>query len=127
METNFDDLLIVNINNENICLRGIGRLFYEKGLPISISIEKLKEYNIKVSILHVADECLKNGWSIKTTINKIKADFDEDINKDNVFDFDLLDKFCNSTYEEQREIIFNYLFKTKELAIDWLRAIKNIK
>ena len=104
-------LITTIINNKEICIKGVGKLFYESGFPISITVSELKKKNIEVSILHVADECLKNGWSAKTTFNKLKTDFEEDIEK-NEYDLQLLEKFCNSTYEEQRELIFQSLFET---------------
>ncbi len=106
------DILVDDFGGRKICYRGIGKLFYENGFPISMAVSILKERGIEVSILHVADECMKNGWSAKTTINKLKADFEDDIDK-NVVDFDKLVEFCNSDYETQREMIFNYLFKQR--------------
>ena len=114
------DFLIEKIGDRVICLKGVGKIFYEKGLPISMAISELKKKGIEVSILHVADECLKNGWSAKTTYNKIKADFEEDIEGvGKNIDWKQLEHFCNLSndpyfknggYEEQRELIFKYLF-----------------
>jgi alanyl-tRNA synthetase len=105
-----NELLFFKNNDRKICVKGIGRLFYEHGLPISVSVSELKSKGIEVSIIHVADECLKNGWSAKTTLNKLKADFEEDIDKENIYDLDLLERFVYSDYEQQREMIFKYLF-----------------
>lgn len=109
MENN--NFKIYDFSGRMICVKGIGKLFFQEGFPISISVQKLKNENIEVSILHVADECLKNGWSAKTTYNKIKVDFEEDISKQ-ILDTKQLYDFCYSDYETQREMIFNYLFKT---------------
>lgn len=103
------DFLIEKFGDRYICIKGVGKMFYENGLPISISISELKKKNIEVSIFHIADECLKNGWSAKTTYNKIKSDLEDDI-ENNTYDYDILKKFCFSEYEDQREIIFKYLF-----------------
>jgi hypothetical protein len=105
-----NDFLIEEFDGKKICLKGVGKLFYQEGFPISMAISELKKENIHVSILHVADECLKNGWSPKTTFNKIKSDFEEDIDKSNKFDMKVLEEFCYSSYEDQREMIFKYLF-----------------
>ena len=118
MEHNF---LIEKFDNRLICLKGVGKLFYQEGFPISLSVNKMKENGIEVSLLHVADECLKNGWSAKTTINKLKEDFEDDIDGNN-YDLELLEKFCYASYEEQREMIFEYLFKCKT---DDVRSDKN--
>lgn len=102
-------MVVEKINGRDICIGGVGKLFYEQGFPISMSISELKKRNIECSIYHVADECLKNGWSAKTTYNKLKADFDDDIDK-NFVDLDSLKEFCFADYETQRGMIFDYLF-----------------
>lgn len=102
---------IININNKDICIRGVGRLFYQEGFPVSMSIIEFKKKNVEVSMLHVASECMNNGWSGKTTYNKLLADFEEDIS-DNKFDLESLYKFCFSEYEDQREMLFQYLFNS---------------
>lgn len=106
-----DDLLIERFGDRLICLKGVGKMFYQDGFPISMAVSELKKRGIEVSILHVADECLKNGWSAKTTYNKLKADFEDDIDK-NAVDLNLLENFCFAEYEVQREMIFQYLFCT---------------
>lgn len=98
------DFLIEQFGERAICLKGIGKMFYQDGFPISMSVDEMSKKGIEVSMLHVADECLKNGWSAKTTISKLREDFEIKT------DWDLLERFCNSTYEEQREMIFEYLF-----------------
>lgn len=114
------DFKIEEIEGRKICIGGIGKLFYQDGFPISLSVSKFKSKGIEVSILHVADECLKNGWSAKTTLNKLKADLSDDIDG-NIYDIPLLEKFIYSTYEEQREVIFQYLFGGEETAKSFLR------
>ena len=100
---------IEKFGERTICIGGVGKMFYQDGFPISICVSKMKEKNVEVSILHVADECLKNGWSEKTTFNKLKADFEDDIDG-NKIDIEQLEKFCFASYEDQREMIFQYLF-----------------
>jgi hypothetical protein len=126
-----NELVIEKFDDRLICIKGVGKLFYQDGFPISLSVTELKKKGVEVSILHVADECLKNGWSAKTTYNKIKSDFEEDIDG-NTFDFDLLKNFCYSDYEQQREMIFEYLFKCSPddvrngeniHPLNWLREI----
>lgn len=120
-----NDFIVDYINGRYICIKGIGKLFYQDGLPISISIAELKEKNIEVSLLHVADECLKVGWSAKTTFNKLKTDVLEDIESNNI-NLDLLEQFCYAEYEAQREMIFQYLFGCESKNINEL-TLNNIK
>lgn len=121
------DFLIENFGERKICLRGVGKMFYQDGFPISMAISELKKNGIEVSILHVADECLKNGWSAKTTYNKLKADFEDDIDKENRCDLKLLEKFCLSDYDGQREMIFQYLFNysTDDVRVNKTKAPLN--
>lgn len=109
---------VIEVGDRKICISGVGKQFYQEGFPISLSVSSFKEKGIEVSMFHVADECLKNGWSAKTTVNKLKADFEDDIDG-NYFNEEELVKFCYSEYEQQREMIFNYLFGTREVAIDF--------
>ena len=119
-----DSIQIIEIEDRTIAIKGIGRMFYEEGFPISMAIEELSKKGIEVSLLHIADECLKNGIPPKTVINKIKQDIDEDINKDSnktSVTFEQLSEFCEADYDRQREMLFNYLFGSRETAADWLR------
>ena len=88
-------------------------MFFQEGLPIPIAIDRLKEQGYEVSILHVADECLKNGWSPETTVKKLREDFADSLE---VLDVKQLRKFCYACYEDQRDMIFNSLFKSIEEA-----------
>lgn len=115
------DILIQKFGDRNICIKGIGKLFYQEGFPISMAVSELKKQGIEVSILHVADECLKNGWSPKTTYSKLCADFDEDIDKNKINELELY-SFCFADYEHQRSMIFNYLFNNRYQASAWLKS-----
>ena len=102
-------IVVTNIGGRKIAIKGVGKMFFQDGFPISMAVSELKKKGAEVSILHVADECMKNGWSPKTTLNKLKADFEDDIDGNN-YDIDGLEKFCYAEYEDQREMIFQYLF-----------------
>lgn len=103
-----NDFLIETFGDRKILLKGLGKLFFQEGFPISVAITELKKMDIEVSILHVADECLKHGWSPKTTISKIAEDFTYGTEPVNI---EQLKSFCNAKYEDQREMIFQDLFK----------------
>lgn len=136
-----NDLVVETFGGRRICIKGVGKLFYQEGFPISMAISELKKKGVEVSMLHVADECMNNGWSSKTTISKLKGECDIDIeNSMNGIDWDQIELFCKmgdqpyygdqGGYEKQREMIFNYLFgsstdevkkgKNKE-AVNWLQ------
>jgi hypothetical protein len=105
-----NDLNIQKIGERTICIGGIGKMFYQEGFPISIAVSTLKEHEIEVSVLHVADECLKHGWSPDTTYNKLVDEFADDVNKHHI-DLKLIRKFVDADYDNQREMIFEYLGK----------------
>jgi hypothetical protein len=109
------------IGDRKIAIKGVGKLFYQEGFPISMSVSELAIKGIEVSLFHVADECLKNGWSAKTTYNKLISDFQDDISG-HKYDTQSVYDFCFSTYEVQREMIFNYLFGTPENAKNWFKC-----
>jgi hypothetical protein len=84
-------------------------MFFEKGFPIGLFIDTSNKCGYEVSILHVAKECLENGWSPETVIKKFREDFRDSIDHRN-YDFTQLEKFCFSKYEYQQEMIFKYLY-----------------
>lgn len=110
---------IEQIGDRRIALKGIGKSFYQDGFPISLSVSYWKDKGVEVSMFHVADECLKNGWSAKTTYNKLLADFADDIDG-NTFDREALCKFCYADWQTQRDMIFAYLFGDQQTAKEWL-------
>ena len=136
-----DDFLIQNFGGRVICLKGVGKMFYQEGFPISIAVSEFKKKGIEVSFLHMIEEFWDNGWSWKTIEMKLRCELEEDIDKALQIDMDYLMSFyaCleqprrkNGGYEESREMIFQYLFgsstdevrsgKNKE-PLNWLRAV----
>jgi len=111
------NLEIYNIDGAQVCVGGIGELFFKQGIPIGITVSELSKKGIVTSIYNLADELLKHGWSAKTTCAKIVSELNDSgiilNNTDNLMDF------CLSTYEQQRETIKSSLFKTYEIANDF--------
>jgi hypothetical protein len=102
-----NDFMIKQIGDKLICLKGIGKMFYQDGFPISMAISNFKSKGIDVSLFHIADECLKHGWSSETTFKKLREDV-----VDGNFETNLeqLELFCYSNYDTQRVMIFESLF-----------------
>jgi hypothetical protein len=124
-----NDFQILKIENRKIVVKGVGKMFFQDGFPISMSISEFKKQDIEVSVLHIADECMNNGWNAKTTINKLKSETDIDIEGVmNNIDWDEVRRFCllgeagiyeKGGYEQQREMIFNYLFhESSQVAVN---------
>jgi len=113
-----ENFLIQEFGDRKICIKGVGKLFYQDGFPISLAIDKFKDSDIEVSILHVADECLKNGWSADTTYKKLKEDSED--NKESKYNLEELRTFCYADYETQRSMMFKYLFKTEQDLKEWI-------
>ena len=102
------------IGSRIVCIEGIGKMFYENGFPLCMAIEKLIKLNIEVSVLHVADELLKNKYSPETVYKKIKEDLQ--LFSNDTYDFASIQKFCFSDYESQRKMIFDFLFNNEKEA-----------
>lgn len=99
--------MVHDFGGRKICLKGIGKMFDQEGLPIQISITELGKKGIEVSMYHVADELLKLGWNSKTVSSRLSEDYKEN---NSSISLQELTTFIYSTYEEQREMIFQYLF-----------------
>lgn len=96
------------INGKTFVIKGIGKMFYQEGFPIGMLVKKLKEErNQIVSIFHIADELLKNGWSADRVVLTLTHEFND---SSAPIDIPSLKRFCNSNYDQQREMIFEYLF-----------------
>ena len=95
-----------NFGDRHIILKGIGELYYAKGLPIGIAINKLASYGIEVSIYHVIDELYRNGFSLE----KIESLLREECADSGIVGFEDIRKYIYSTYEEQRGMILQYLY-----------------
>ena len=111
---------IVQVGERSIVVKGVARLFYEDGFPLSLAIDEFKSRGMEVSLYHVADQCWNNGWSPETILKKFRGECDIDINKSmSGIDWPNLERFCslidqpqrsNGGYEKSREMIFEYLF-----------------
>jgi len=71
------NLETIQIDGETVCVSGVGRMFFENGLPIGITVSEMAKKGIKVSLLNLADELIKNGWKPKTVTNRIISDFND--------------------------------------------------
>lgn len=107
----------IEIGNRKIIIGGIGKMFYQDGMPIEITADVLSEKGWEISWMHVADELFKNGWDINRIRNTLypilsNSKYESSIQTTLIF--------IRSDYEHQREMIFNYLFGgSKEKAKEW--------
>lgn len=137
MKGNFS---IHQYGEKNICIGGVGKLFYQDGYPLSMCVAELKKQDVEVSLLHLVEELWNNGWSWKTIENKLQGELTDDIDGVLSIDMNFLKSFydcleqprrINGGYEESREMIFKYLFGTSTgdvfrglnpEPLNWLRA-----
>lgn len=114
-----ENIIVDVYGNRKIAIKGIGKMYYQDGFPIPMAVEQLKEHGVEVSMLHVADELLKNGFPKKRVIAIICDDM---IEGDDRVDIALIEGFCDSDYEGQRKMIFEYLFSSVDEAKDWTKG-----
>lgn len=97
---------IIKIDDERWVLGGLYKTYQETGLPIGIQIDTAIKEGLNVSILHLADEMLK-----EMPIERAERTIKEESGLSN-FDFDLdeVREFLHASYEDQREMIFQNLF-----------------
>lgn len=104
-----DGVVIQDFNGRKIAIKGIGKMYYQDGFPIEISADMLTEKGVEISWLHVADELLKNQWDA----NRVYRTLEPILTNSKYEKFlPLVSEFINKEYEDQREMIFQYLFGT---------------
>ncbi len=94
-----NDINLTFIDGKAIIIGGIGKLYYQDGFPIPMAISHLKKQGVSVSILHIADELLKNGWRpeimIKGSLHSFTMDeitiIDKPLNKFEILQLDKLE------------------------------------
>jgi len=110
----------VEVYNKIICVGGVGKLFYQEGFPIAMTVEEFSNKGIEISFLHLVNELWDNGWGWKTIESKLKGELQDDINNQlSGLDLELLKQFydnleqprrANGGYEASREMYFQYLY-----------------
>ena len=121
-----ENIKIINIGDRRIAIKGIGKMFYQDGFPLSMAITQCSEQGVEVSLFHIADELIKTGdfglnkRGESVAYNRISASLDDMIQGDvkpKTTKEDLR-KFCYADYDTQREMIFDYLYKDKQTVLD---------
>lgn len=110
----------IKIAGRLIIVGGIGKMYYQEGFPMSIAAKEMSKKGIEVSWFHIADELLRNGFKPERALSRIKEDIADSAGECKV-DIEAIEKFIFATYEDSREMIFNYLFKSREEAMEELR------
>jgi hypothetical protein len=120
---------VIEVGDKKICVAGVGKLFFEGGFPISMSVEEFRKVGVEISFLHLVDELWSNGWSWGTIEKKLVGELSDDINNSLEFDLVELERFykcleqpyrSNGGYEKSREMYYNFLFNNESVAIDTL-------
>lgn len=114
-------MLVETIRGEKTILRGVSQMFYQEGLPISIIAEKANNEGYKISWLHFADDLLKQGWKPARVISRLKEEVEDSAGSANI-DMKMIEKFVYLSYEDQREMIFNYLWVSKDAVMSWFKS-----
>lgn len=117
-------LEIVEINGNKIVIKGIAKLYFEQGIPISITMAKCFENRISVSPYKLADEFIKAGISNERTESILSEAIHEIVEIPHEHRLNMINKirtFLVSDYETQREFIYNSLFNSTDTAKDYLR------
>lgn len=125
------DIVVEDICGRPVAIKGIGKMFYQEGFPLSISISELKKRGVEVSMFHVVEELWENGWEWKTIESKLKGEIEYDIDGLKLDIPQLMEFYScleqpyrgNGGYEKSREMIFDYLFGSREKAIEWAKTI----
>lgn len=107
-----DDFLAIADEGRCRILKGVARLYYQRGLPFSIIAHTAQKKGCVISWLHMADELLKHGWSEKTILSRFREEFRDgrgDIDFDGIT-IDDIEAFLAADYDRQRTILFAYLF-----------------
>lgn len=116
------NLRIERFGDRSICIGGVGILFHQGGFPLGMSAKKLNDKGIELSWLHVAKELYFQYTSNDRLYNKLLSEIEDARSVEGVsVDLNLLKEFVYGDYEKQCELIFNYLFGNKELAINWFK------
>lgn len=118
------DFKVEEINGRLVCIAGIGRLFYQEGFPVSMSVAEMRKRGVSVSMFHVAAECLENGWPPETVYSKLKEDI-EDFTGQSDDIIPQLNEFCFASRDRQKEMIFSYLFGDKHKGEEYLKNLLN--
>lgn len=108
-----DHIEMIEIGTRKIVLRGLGKMFYQEGFPMSMASKVLAAKGVEISWLHVADELLKNGWRPDTVVRKLREDMVDGEMEDKAKALAQIEMFCSLDYFQQRAMIFEYLFGKK--------------
>lgn len=110
-----DGLRVVQIDGRQICVRGIGKFYTEVGLPINITIEKMKNKGLEVSLYHLVEELFDMGFNAKRIANILISELD------NEHDKSVIIRYLESTDKEKLQLIQDFMFLNSENALKWLR------
>lgn len=112
---------ICTIGARRIVVRGIGAAFFRDGLPLGIAAQIAERKGLEVSWLHVADDLQKQGWGTDAIMSRLQEE--QKLSDIRPIPMDAVREFLALEYEEQRGRIFEYLFASREQALEWTRPM----
>lgn len=113
------DFEFMTIGDRKIIIRGLGKMFYQEGMPIGMMAKRCEELGYEVSWLHITDELLKHGWEHKSIRGKL---FEELVDSGKKELISSIENFLGRTYDERRDMLFQYLFNSnREKAAEWFK------
>lgn len=68
--------------NGKFTIRGLGKLYYEKGIPLSIIFDFINEHDYVISWLDLVEELKENGFSLKRIYHLLHENIFESFGKE---------------------------------------------
>ena len=117
-------LEIIEINGNKIVIKGIAKLYFEQGIPISITMAKCFDNQLVVNSYKLVDEFIKAGIHndrIDSIMTEAVHELIEIPHEQRLKIIKDIRLFLVADYETQREFIYNSLFNSTDIAKNYLR------
>ena len=112
--------MIIQTIGDRVIVMDAGTEWIQNGMPLSATLQLAEEHGVEVSLLHFADQLSKNGAKNTTIINLVREATVDVLGSPKT---PQIAQFLSSSYEDQREQIFNYLYGDVETAKSWANGL----